>query len=199
MNRIFTCVCILALTLIFAFGSACAQSFPTNKGSKIVGGEFYFSSAGGDLYENWEGDRLTSIEVDPFISFFLAPGLALGGNFLFERMSQGDASLTTWGIGPRLMYFIGGSKPISTVKGTTYPFLDAAFLYVKSTYEYNSYDSSESGTMIRFGGGILRMLSDSVGLLGEVAYSIDKMKPEDGDSVSGNQFNIAAGFTFFLY
>ena len=185
--------------LIVACGSAFAQSFPTDKGSKIVAGEFAFSSAGGDLYENSDGDRLTTIELDPFISYFLTPGLALGGNFLLERMSQGDWSLTTWGIGPRLIYFIGGSQPISTVKGKTYPFLDAAFLYIKNTFKYDSDESSSLGTMIRFGGGILHMLSDSVGLFGEAVYSIDSIKPEDGDSESGNQFNIAAGFTFFLY
>ena len=53
--------------------------------------------------------------------------------------------------------------------------------------------------MFRFGGGILHMLSESVGLFGEAAYSIDNMKPEDEDSESGNQFNIIAGLAFFLY
>ena len=199
MNKIYTCMCTFTLTLIFVFGSAFAQSYHPDKGSKIITGEFSFSSGGGDLYKNSDGDRLTTIELDPCISYFLTPGLALGGNFLLLRVSQGDMGETAWGIGPRLMYFIGGNKSISTGKGTTYPFLDAAFIYIKSSSKGASYELSSSRIRIKLGGGIFHMLSDSVGLFGEVAYNIDRVKPEDGDSESGNQFNIVAGFAFFLY
>ena len=199
MKKIYTCMCIFALSLIFSFGSAFAQSYHTDKGSKIIAGEFSFSSGGGDLYENSDGDRLTTIEMDTFISYFLTPGLALGANFLLIKTAQGDLSATAWGIGPRLMYFIGGNKSISTGKGKIYPFLDAAFLYIKSTSKGASYELSSSRTRIKFGGGILHMLSESVGLFGEAAYNIDSEKPEDGDSERGNQFNIVAGLAFFLY
>lgn len=199
MNKIFTLLCVLVFTLILAHSSAFAQSYHTDKGSKIIAGEFSFSNSGGDLYENSDGDRLTSVGFDPFISYFLTPGLALGGYFSLSSASQGDWSATAWGIGPRIIYFIGGSKSISTVKGTTNPFLDAAFLYLTRTSKYDSEEYSASGTKIRFGGGVLHMISESVGLFCEAAYSIDSMKPEDEDSESGSEFNITAGLSFFLY
>jgi len=36
-------------------------------------------------------------------------------------------------------------------------------------------------------------------LFGEADYQIDSMKPEVGDSVSGNKFNIVGGLLVFLY
>jgi len=198
MKRIFSFVCTLAVMLVVICSSAFAQSFPTDKGSKMILGGFAFSNAGGDLYEV-DGDRMTSIQVNPSVSYFVIPGLALGGKFLLQYASQGKASMTTWGIGPQVMYFVGGNQPKSTVKGTTYPYLGAAFFYTRSTFKDEDGKDTISGTMISLGGGMLHMLSKTVGLFGEAGYQIDNMKPEDGDSASGNKFNIVAGFTFFLY
>jgi len=199
MNKIITSVCIFAFVIILAYSLTFSQSFPTDKGSKLVAGEFSYSSSGGDSNENSDGDRDISIDLGSSISYFLSPGLALGADFLFGRSSQGDNSVTMWGIGPRLSYFIGGNHAVSTVKGTTYPFLTVSFVYVKGGYDYGDNESSVSGNVIGFGGGIMHMLSESVGLYGNVSYSIENMKWEDEDSESGNEFGISAGLSFFLY
>lgn len=199
MNKIFTSVCLFAFVIILAYSSAFSQGFPTDKGSKIVAGGFSYTSSGGDLNENSDGDRDISIDLSSSVSYFLSPGFALGANFLFSRNSQGDNSVTMWGIGPQLSYFIGGNQAVSTVKGTTYPFLTVSFVYVKGGYDYESDDSSVSGTVIGFSGGIMHMLSESVGLFGDISYSIENMKWEDEDSESGNEFGISAGLSFFLY
>jgi hypothetical protein len=202
--KILSFVGILALALVFLCGSALAQSFPTDKDSKIVSGSFAFSSMGGDLYESGEdGDRMTSIQFYPSVSYFVTPGFALGGKLILERLSQGDDGFTTWGIGPQLLYFIGGNQPKVTVKGATYPYFGAAFLYTSSTVKMEllgeTEESTTSGTIISFGGGICNMLSNTVGLTVEASYEIDNMKPEEGDSQSGNKFNILAGIVAFLW
>ena len=205
--------CITLLLVLFV-GTSFSQDFPTDKGSKIVFGNVAFSSMGGDLYENSDGDRSTTIMATPSLTYFVSPGLAIGGKGLFNRSAQGDDSQTTLGIGPHIIFFIGGNKKPSTIKGTTYPYLGAAFLYMRSTYKstWEDYDpwsgsttketseSTTSGTAISLGFGIMHMLSNTIGLTGEFAYEIDNLKHEDADkSTSGNKFNILVGISAFLY
>lgn len=198
MKGILSYLCALGLTLVVFSGTAFAQSFPTDKGSMILMGGFAFSSAGGDLYENRDGDRFMSIQFDPSLSYFVTPGLALGGQFSLERDSQGDYTATTWGIGPRLAYFVGGNQPRASAKGTTLPYVGVSFLYLNSSVDWNG-DDSASGTMIGFGIGFLNMLTNTVGFFGEAGYQIDNMEPEDGDSESGNQITAGLGITAFIY
>ncbi|MEE4311168.1 MAG: hypothetical protein V2J62_04810 [candidate division KSB1 bacterium] len=192
MKKTFRVLFVFTVITLFTSGLILAQSSPIDKGSKIIAGELAFSSASGDLYENSDGDGVTSIEADPFFAYFIAPGLAVGANLLFESESQGDYSQSGWGIGPRVIYFIGSNGP-------TYPYVDVSFLYMSGSWDTGENDYSWSGNMIRFGGGVMHMITSSVGLFGGVAYSIDSMKPEDGDSESGSQFHIAGGLAVFLH
>ena len=198
MCKILKLTCLPIVLLLFFCGSVFAQDFPTNTGSFLLSGSFTFSSAGGDLYE-FDGDRMMLIQFDPSFSYFVIPGLALGGKLMFEKASQGDYGTTAWGIGPQLLFFIGGTQPKDSFKGTIYPFIGASFIYTKSTITYMGEDFSISGTMINLGGGLNFMLSNSVGLIMTTNYEIDNMTPEDGESMSGNQFNIGVGIVAFLY
>lgn len=200
MNRIFSYLYIPIVTVVVVSSSAVAQSFPTDKGSKIVSGGFTFSTAGGDLYESEDGDRQVLIQFNPSVDYFVIPGLALGGKFLLEYFLDGEYSLDTWGIGPRIVFFLGGNQPRSTIKGTTYPYLSASFFYTHSTFSFGEVaEVTSSGHTIGIGGGVLYMLSNAVGLFGEADYQVESMNPERGDSVGGNKFNIIAGFSVFLY
>ena len=196
MYKILKLICLPMFLLVFFYGSVFAQDFPTNTGSFLLSGSFMFSSAGGDLYE-YGNERMMLMQFDPSFNYFVFPGLALGGKFMFEKASQGDYGTTTWGIGPQLLFFIGGTQPKDSFRGTIYPFIGASFIYVRSTYAVG--DFSISGTMINLGGGLNFMLSNSVGLIMETNYEIDNMTPEGGESVSGNKFNIGLGFVAFLY
>jgi hypothetical protein len=198
MKTVVASVVLLALSLVIPVNATSAASFATGRGSTLLAGEFLFSSAGGDLYETADGEGLTRIGIDPTVAYFVIRGLAVGGSFSFHSASQGDLSETVWGIGPRAMYFIG-SRPRRSAKGATYPFLDVLFLYTKHSLDLGTDDWSATGTVIRFGGGVMYMISESAGLLGEVTYSLDSEKPEDGVSESGHDINIYAGFGFFLY
>jgi len=168
-------------------------------------GGFTYSSAGGDLYED-EGDRSNTIQFNPSASYFLIPNLAIGGKILYSRSSQGDYSNSQLAIGPHILYFFNLNSPQTTVKGSVYPYIGGGVYYTGLNYKYDSDDSDDynydykyTGTIISFGGGGLYMLSNTVGLFAEGSYQIDNIKPEDGDSESGNKFNIVAGISFFLY
>lgn len=193
---------LIVLIVIIISSKLYSQGYPTDPGSTIVTGGLSFSSMGGDLYE-FNGDRLSLIQLNPAVCFFIAPGLAFGGSFVLERLSQGNISLTSWGIGPRILYFIGGERDQDEIKGTTYPFVGFGFILTKSTISIEGYSGMQketiTGNTIAFGGGFCRMLSDSIGLITEAGYNIDNQKLEGYGTIDGNKINIIIGLSYFLY
>jgi len=185
------------------FSPALAGDFPTDRGSLILGGGFSFSSTGGELYEV-DGERKVAVKFSPSVRYFVIPGVAVGGSFFFSRNSEGDIDITSWGVGPYLAYFLGRNQPDARVKGATYPFIDASFLYLKSSSEKRLSPRSQvevrlRGTGICFGFGLCHMISDTVGLLGKASYEMDRLKLEGGASQNGDSFKVVWGITAFLY
>jgi hypothetical protein len=84
-----------------------------------------------------------------------------------------------------------GGRSAGKRKGTTYPYLGAAFFYT-------DWSSDASGTMVSFRIGALHMLSGGVGFFGEGSYDIESMNTGYGDFLGGNVFNLGTGFTIFL-
>jgi hypothetical protein len=185
----------IALFVLICIGLAHAQG-PIDKGSMLIGGEFAFNSDGGDLFENADDDRITRIAVDCPVGYFLFPGFVLGVRGAYMRTSQGDWSSTEWGVGPQLLYFFG--KTGDQAKGSTYPFLRTIFLYSQIS-EGSDNKTKWTGTLLEFGGGVVHMLTESVGLVGSAGYQMLNFKPEDGESESGNRIRANVGFVFFLY
>lgn len=204
MNKTFLLFCMVVFTLVVISEPAFTQSFPTDKGSKIIEGSFSFSNAGGELHEK-DGVKRTSIHLFPSLSYFVAPGLALGGEVqLSGSFQEGSYNWTNWGAGLRLLYFIGGNKGKTTIKGSTYPFFDATALYAQTTTEYTINEkktekSTTSGTKVSFGMGICHMLSEVIGLTIKGGYTVESSKTEDGDAVSGNELFVYGGIITFLY
>jgi len=181
-------------------GSVSSQSFPIDKGSKLISGSFAFTSAGGDLYNNSKDERETVILLNGSFGYFVSQGFNLGGKILFNRQAQGDYSSTTWGIGPSLSYFFGDEN------SKVYPFIGITFIYNKTTvkdkyssgYYTQTMEYDYDGTNLAFGGGVCYMLSSAVGIFTELNYQIDNMSYE-GNSVSGNKINLMIGINAFLY
>ena len=190
---------IILFVLIIIPGIALAGDSPVGKGSIIVSGGFRFTSSGGDAYEDEDGKRSTSFAMDPGMSYFVAPGLAVGAKVIFETFSQGEYSSKDYGFGPQILYYIGGSKPPVQTKGATLPFGRVAFLYTKHDWETKNSDGGHSWMRWRFGGGVLHMLSNAVGIFAEGAYEFGTYEPKDGDSENGNRAMGIIGITHFIY
>ena len=73
----------------------------------VLGGSISWSSLGGELYEDSDEERYTSILLNPVALFFVAPGLAVDGDLYVENESQGNADATTIVVGPAVAYFFG--------------------------------------------------------------------------------------------
>lgn len=183
--------CIVALALLAGLASpALAQGYAIDKGAWVLDGTVSLTSQGGELYENSQGDRLTSLSLAPSVLYFVVPGLAIGGSLNLGYAAQGDNSATTIGVGPEIAYFFGA--PESTV----YPFVDGSVGY----FSLNTEGADASGITFEAGAGIAAMLSPSVALIIQATYNIANVSVDQvNETFSGNQFGLQMGVAAFLF
>jgi len=181
---------MLVLAMLLVPAAVAAQEYPVDRGSMVLGGSVSWSSAGGDLYEGGDGDRLNTLLLNPEIMYFIAPGLAIGGELYVQRASQGDADVTTIAVGPAISYYFGG--PTSSV----YPFLSAMVGYA----DMGAGGFDASGLAFGATGGAAFMLSNSVALTGGLTYQLQKLSVDEIDeSVDGDTFALQFGIQAFLF
>lgn len=182
---------LVAFTLSLLIPSAAAaQDYAIDRGSMVLGGSVSWSSSGGELYENADGDRVNSLLLNPQVMYFVTPGFALGGDLLVERVSQGEFDATTIAVGPAASYFFGG--PESSI----YPFVGATVGYASTS------SSGADASGIAFGGaaGAAFMLSRSVALTGAATYRVQNLSVDQVDeSFTGNAFALQIGVEAFLF
>jgi len=165
---------------------------PIDKGSINVGGLLSIQSSGGDIYAGGDGDRQTMTLFIPSARYFITPNIAVGGDIMYLRSSQGDVSATQVGIGPAAAYFF------KVQNEKFYPYVGLGLLYYNYSIDVGEWDTSASGFDFRFGGGVAYMLGKNLAVVAELNYHIQSLKPEDGDSESGNIFAFTVGFAAFL-
>ena len=120
---------------------AAAQDWALGRGSIAVGGSASFTSTGGEVNGNESDDRLTTIALAPSLQFFLTERFSFGGSLSFAYASEGDDSITTWGIGPAATYYFGEHGR------STHPYLGAGV-----DFSRQSDDSSEDRDRTGFRG-----------------------------------------------
>ena len=180
---------IAGLILLVGFNLAHGQagSEATDKGSRLISGGFSFSSQGGDLYGGSD-DRLTIVSIVPSLFYFVAPGIGLGADLAFTRMSSGDDSMTSWGVGPKIGFFKDSG-------GDAIPYISGGVNYLS----IGDGDDSENGLRFKFGGGVL-IRKGHLAMAIEVGYIFDRYKFDgDDESTTGNTIVVGIGFGGFLY
>ena len=184
----------LCVAIVLAIPSTVAAqtSFAVGRGSLGISGMVDLGVLDGELYEDMAGDPLVSLSIMPSIFYFIAPNLAVGGDFMFEHTSQGDDSTSMYGIGPGILYAFGNGE------SSTYPYIGASFAHV--TYE-NSISGEVNGRQIRLGGGlfILPSLQQHLGLRLEAGVTFDGLSPEHEKSTYGTTYGISLGLVGFIF
>ncbi len=185
---------LLCIFICLAINYTHAQKAPADKGSTLLSGGLMFSTMGGDLYEDGDKKRLSIFQISPSFTKFFIPGFGTGAKMILGYQKQGDYSITSFAIGPQLVYYISSDYQPEVIKGKIYPFIGTSFLYQSMSYKVKDNDSnSESGSIFSIGGGMSVMLTNTVGLNFEAAYQADKFAGE-----SGNQINFMIGIVAFL-
>jgi hypothetical protein len=180
-------LCTIACALLLT-GAAHAQtrSEATKQGAVLVGGAVSFTSQGGMLYEDLDGNTLTTVAVAPGVLYFATPGVGVGGDISFAKVSQGSETFTAIAAGPRAAYFWDRGN-------TTIPFVGGGVNYLT----VNESGNSGNGMRIKGGGGFL-IRKDHLALSFELGYLYDRFKA-GGFTVSGNSIVFGIGFGGFLY
>jgi len=188
---------LLTVLLVAAFGTVFAAENPVDKGSMLLSGQVYFQTQSGDLYENMDGDAITTMAFQPEVGYFVAPNIMVGASLEYFDQSQGDAGVTRFGIGPMVGYFFDMTK--DEVQGSIYPYIIGFFRY--SSVDVEGLDDSQTWTMFGGKGGIHWMLSDAVSLNAGVQVSTDSYDSgaEGAESISGITMWVGAGISAFVY
>lgn len=166
------------------------RSAATKTGAQLISGTFSFSSQGGDLYMGSSDERITTISVIPGWLYYVAPGFGIGGDLTYQRISVGEFSLTQWGIGPKLGYFVESEN-------NAIPFVAAAVNYLAISESEEDY--SDTGFSIKGGGGVM-FRKDHLAVSFEAGYIFEQLKVGEMDETeTGNTIFIALGLAGFLY
>jgi len=186
MKRIILSIILLSFSAIFAF----SQDYAVDKGGFILSGTGSFLSQGGDLYEDFEGNRLSTFSLTSTVNYFVVRNVFIGAGLAYTRLSQGEDSLSTIGIGPTVGYAFGkaGSK--------SYPYVAAGINF----YSMGTDGETISGTNIFISAGMIFSIKKHLGLILEIGYNFQNLKHEDwAESMSGNAFTISIGIAGLIF
>jgi len=102
----------------------------------------------------------------------------------------------SFGVGAK--YYFSLNPELTEANGAILPYAAARFLYVSSKDDDGTTEYKETGYDIDFAGGAVYMLSNSVGAFGELGFTLESRTPEDMDAVSGSNFGVMVGITYFI-
>jgi hypothetical protein len=175
--------------------SLSAQQYANDKKATIISGQGSFMSQGGDIFEDFEGNKATTFTFNPNINHFITKGFFIGGGLEFSIESQGDYKANAIGLGPQIGYAFGGpqSKAI--------PYLDLGIRYYTMHLDFGGGDDYQfSGTDINLGFGVIVPIKEHIGLIFEGGYQILDLKNKDSDeNYSGDIFSIGIGIAGLLF
>jgi hypothetical protein len=183
-----------------------AQDSPIDPGVYILDGSVSFRSQGGDLYSA-DGDRQTTISLQPAGLYVLAPKTAVGGQLRVSRSSQDAGSTTTLGLGPSVTYYLG--EPDAEV----FPFVAANLLLLRSStsvdlgtidlggpIDLGTEEITLTGLAVDVQAGFTYMLARNVGLTSAAFFLYERLSDDDvPEAQTGNTLGVQVGITAFIF
>lgn len=198
---------LFAVLVSTAPGVVQSQQSPIQKGSIQVAGTASLThehDIGNDF--GW-----TSLELAPRVGYFIAHGLAVNGNFRFQRIWYDDQETIkdqralTWGIGPGLTYYV------PTRFQRLYPFVSARTLFLRTSLHSTQtlsnnvipLRSHSTNNVWLISGGALYMLGKHVGITSELFYEHEYFTSQYGpSSATGNSsemYGVQWGIAAFIF
>ncbi len=178
---------ILLVVLLTATTAGAADS-PISEGAKIVGGGLSFSVYSGDLYRYQPDFAMT---ISPAYDVFISDGTFVG-SIIDVTYEGGGSGFATVGLGLEVGYYFGADKSVARgAKGLTYPYL-SAFGLVRAAG--SSYSGAAKGFGLGVQGGVVPMLSNTVGLDVGARIQYDRI-----EGINGLMFHVGAGIKAFIW
>jgi len=200
----------LAIVMLCSLAVNAAEN-PVDKGSFNLNGLFSYSSHSMVDVEDAEDLKITTLTSN--IGYFVAPGIRLGLVANVNQIKLGDTKVTLSGFGPSIAYYFNMDASRLEAKGAVYPYAQGFYLFAGSIkVEGDASDIDPSlGTeetkinVTSYGGrgGIVYMLSNSVGLDMSITYSREEIElddaPEDSEPLKFNTLMFGAGISAFIF
>lgn len=190
---------LIAWALVFVTAVPCSAAYyATDKGVILAGGSVGFESSDGNLYEDQDGDKATTISFDPFVGYFLVPHFAVGAHLHFSKIVNNryshDFDSSEIGFGPALFYYFGREY------SKMFPFVSARFDWMKESSSLDTYDPPDrTYATFGFAGGITAMVSKNVGIRTALFYQFDSEKEEGEEKVGGKKIGLRVGIESFIW
>lgn len=177
--------------MILAQSSALiAGDRPVDKGSFIIGG----STSLNEIYDSGDDSYDFGFLFEPEIQYFIIQGLAVGVDGYYDYYKYDDNSITQYGIGPSIAYYLSLKDP----KG--YPFARAAAIY--HHYERSSYSGNDWNDF-KFKGsvGYTYFIGRNVSIAGSLDYTYERYIFLDYDFLTTwrDVFGVSIGLKAFIY
>lgn len=186
----FTLLFILSLNTVVS-----AQEFATDKKAIIIAGSASFTSAGGDFFEDSDGNKANSFTFSPNVDYFISKNFFIGGTLDFATQTQGDFTTDGFGVGPEVGYTFGSAE------SKAIPYLEAGVLYYQLNSDFDSGDDIRSvGSNITLGFGVIVPVEEHIGVTFGAGYNMLSLKDQDsGDRYTGRLFSVSVGIAGLLF
>lgn len=153
-----------AFVFLISTSNLFAQEFAVDKGATFISGVASFTSQGGELFEDYDGNNASTFNLSPNVNFFVAKNFFIGGGLEFAHEKQGDYTSNNIGLGPQIGYAFGNEN------STAFPYFDVGLRYYGMSVDYGSGNSEGSGTDIFLGAGIVIPVKSHLGITFEAGY-----------------------------
>jgi hypothetical protein len=200
---------VAVLCSFLVSGLSSAQDHPIDPGVFGLDGTISFRSQGGDIYSvEGSDDRQTTASIEPAGFYFIAPGVAVGGQLRLARSSQDVATSTTLGIGPTALYYFG--EPDAEVL----PFVGANLLLLRRSssvdlgsvdigfgdpVELGEEDITLTGLAFDIQAGFTYMLARNVGVTTAAFFLYERVGGDNVETQTGNTVGVQVGITAFIF
>ena len=188
MKKLLVVFCLLFVSSQIILG----QNFAT-KGAIELGGSIGFSSTTAVSNGESGDDALTTISIDPYFGYFIIDGLELGIIPSYTSLSQGDESISNFGI------YLAPAWNFN-LKSNLFPFIEGRIGYNSANYDFGENDNTLSGLAWGLRGGLKMQVGNSSLVNFALYYNQLTMNPDgwEGDRNGENIYGVTAGFTIFL-
>ena len=185
---------LTVLFILFLLNVGFTQEYAVDKGATMIAGSVSFSSSGGELFEDYDGNSDNVFSLSPTINYFVGKNFFIGGGLEFSTETQGDYKSNSIGVGPQIGYAFGNQE------SKVFPFVDLGLRYYGMSVDYGSGNSEGSGRDIFLGAGMIFPVRSHLGLTFEAGYHMLNIKEKDYDeNYSGNVLGISIGIVGLLY
>jgi outer membrane protein len=177
---------VAALAATTLPGIVHGQTPALQRGSVLLSGQASFDVAD----RSSSDEKETTFLLLPSIQYFAGRGLALGGELSLTHASAGDFSSSSYGIGPAISYYFVKESDL-------HPFVRGSFRIAQTSSEISGTERDATVFGVRATGGVLFLLSESVGL--DIGLYYDRYQLRGDAEVDVSTLGLAVGISAFAF